>query len=110
MVDIEKEWSRNDFDAGPQVVALAAEGPLGGSGNSRMVVVSNASFAVNGTGQQQQRVSEDNVNFTSNIIDWLSDDAGLINLRTTVVTSRTLVHLEDVERSLLKYRKVVGSI
>jgi len=110
MVDIEKEWSRNDFDAGPQVVALAAEGPLGGSGNSRMVVVSNASFAVNGTGQQQQRVSEDNVNFTSNIIDWLSDDTGLINLRTKGVTSRPLVHLEDGERNLFKYGNVVAPI
>lgn len=109
-VDIEKEWSRDDFGEGPQVVALAAEGPLGGSGDSRMVVVSNAQFAVNGSGQQQQRVSEDNVNFTSNIIDWLADDTGLINLRTKGITSRPLVHLEDGERNLLKYGNVVAPI
>jgi len=110
MVDIEREWSRSDFDAGSQIVAIAAEGPLGGSGHSKMVVVSNSQFAVNGTGQQQQRVSEDNVNFTSNIIDWLSDDTGLINLRTKGVTARPLAQLEDGERNLYKYGNVLAPI
>lgn len=110
MVDIEKEWSRGDFGAGAQAVAIAAEGPLGGSGRSRMVVVSNGSFSVNGTGEQQQRVSEDNVNFTSNIIDWLSDDTGLIYLRTKGVTSRPLAQVEDSTRNLYKYGNVLAPI
>lgn len=110
MVNIEREWSRSDFDAGPQIVAIAAEGPLGGSGNSRMVVVSNAQFAINGTGEQQQRVSEDNVNFMSNIIDWLSDDTGLINLRTKGVTARPLAQLEDSERNIYKYGNVLAPV
>jgi ABC-type uncharacterized transport system involved in gliding motility auxiliary subunit len=110
MVDIEKEWTRNDFTSGPQIVAIAAEGPLGGAGNGRMVVVSNGSFAVNGSGQQQQRVSEDNVNLTSNIIDWLSDDTGLINLRTKGITSRPLADVEDTTRNLYKYGNVLTPI
>ncbi len=110
MVDINKEWTQEDFNKGSQVVAIAAEGPLGGSGNGRMVVVSNGSFAVNGTGQQQQRVGEDNVNFTSNIMDWLSDDTGLINLRTKGITSRPLAEVDDASRNLYKYGNVLAPI
>lgn len=110
MVDIEREWTRDDFGAGPQVVAVSAEGPLGGSGRGRMVVISNGSFAVNGSGQQQQRVSEDNVNLVSNIIDWLSDDTGLINLRTKGITSRPIADLDDGSRNLYKYGNVVAPI
>lgn len=110
MVNIDKEWTRLDFESGAQIVALAAEGPLGGSGNGRMVFVSNGSFAVNGSGQQQQRVSEDNVNLTSNIIDWLSDDTGLINLRTKGITARPLADVDDATRNLYKYGNVLAPI
>lgn len=110
MVDINKEWTRGDFNASPQVVALAAEGPLGGSANGRMVVVSNGTFAVNGTGQQQQRVSEDNVNLISNAMDWLADDTGLINLRTKGITSRPLAEVDDGTRNLYKYGNVLAPI
>ncbi len=110
MVDINREWVLEDFDAGPQVVAVSAEGPLGGSGNGRMVVVSNGSFAVNGTGQQQQRVSEDNVNLVSNVMDWLSDDTGLINLRTKGITSRPIAEVDDGTRNLYKYGNVLAPI
>ena len=110
MVDIEREWAQADFNAGPQVVAISAEGPLGGSGSGRMVVVSNGSFAVNGSGQQQQRVSEDNVNLVSNIMDWLSDDTGLINLRTRGITSRPLAEVDDGTRNLYKYGNVLAPV
>ncbi len=110
MVDINREWTRDDFTEGSQVVALAAEGPLGGSGNGRMVVISNGTFAVNGSGQQQQPVSEDNVNLVSNIIDWLSDDTGLIHLRTKGITSRPIADLDDGSRNLYKYGNVLAPI
>ncbi len=110
MVDIDREWVLDDFGDGPQVVAVSAEGPLGGSGNGRMVVVSNGSFAVNGTGQQQQRVSEDNVNLVSNIMDWLSDDTGLINLRTKGITSRPIAQVDDGTRNFYKYGNVLAPI
>ncbi len=110
MVDINREWVLQDFADGPQVVAISADGPLGGSGNSRMVVVSNGSFAVNGSGQQQQRVSEDNVNLVSNIMDWLSDDTGLIQLRTKGITSRPIADVDDATRNLYKYGNVLAPI
>ncbi|OYT13273.1 MAG: hypothetical protein B6I19_06045 [Bacteroidetes bacterium 4572_114] len=38
-----------------------------------------------------------------NSIDWLSDDTGLIDLRTKEVTSRPLSELEEGERTLRKW-------
>jgi gliding-associated putative ABC transporter substrate-binding component GldG len=105
-IDIEKQWTENDFNAPSQVVALAAEGPLSGAANSKLVVIANGAFAVNGEGQQQQQVNQDNVNLASNAIDWLSDDTGLIDLRTKGITSRPLEQLDDTKRNLYKYGNV----
>jgi len=106
-VDINKDWTENDFRDGEQVVAVAVEGPLGGSASAKMVVIPNGQFAVNGEGQQQQSVNEDNVNLASNAIDWISDDTGLINLRTKGVTNRPLEQLEDSTKTLYKYGNVI---
>jgi len=105
-IDIQKEWSQSDFNAPSQVVAIAAEGPLSGTANSKMVVIANGAFAVNGEGQQQQQVNQDNVNLASNAIDWLSDDTGLIELRTKGITSRPLEQIDDTKRNLYKYGNV----
>ncbi len=104
-IDIEKEWSDSDFNAPNQVLGIAAEGPLSGTANSKFILIANGSFAVNGEGQQQQ-VNPDNVNLASNAIDWLSDDTGLIDLRTKGITSRPLAQVEDTERNLYKYGNV----
>ncbi len=107
-VDINKDWGENDFRDGEQVVAVALEGHLGGgSADAKMVVIPNGQFAVNGEGQQQQSVNEDNINLASNAIDWISDDTGLINLRTKGVTNRPLEQLEDSTKTLYKYGNVI---
>jgi len=106
-VDINKEWTENDFREGPQVIALAASGPISGSADSKLIVIPNGSFAVNGEGQQQQRVNEDNINLASNSIDWLSDDTGLIDLRTKGVTNRPLDQLEDSKKATIKWVNVL---
>jgi len=106
MVDINREWQESDFTAGPQILAVTMDGPLGGSGNSRMAVVANGRFAVNGEGQQQQQVNPDNVNLATNLIDWLSDDTGLIDLRTKGITSRPIEQVEDGTKTLIKYGNV----
>ncbi|MBT8382536.1 MAG: hypothetical protein KJO59_09285, partial [Ignavibacteria bacterium] len=65
---------------------------------------SDGDFAVNGEGQQAQQLQKDNISLMANAIDWLSDDTGLIELRTKGVTSRPLdASLEDGTKSLLKY-------
>jgi gliding-associated putative ABC transporter substrate-binding component GldG len=104
---LNKNWNENDFRDGSQVIAIAAEGPLAGELNAKLVLIPNGQFAVNGEGQQQQQVNEDNVNFATNAIDWLSDDTGLIGLRTKGVTNRPLKQLEDTEKSLIKYSNVI---
>jgi gliding-associated putative ABC transporter substrate-binding component GldG len=106
-IDINKQWSDNDFNAPSQVVAIAAEGPLSGAALSKMVVIANGNFAVNGEGQQQQQVNPDNINLATNSIDWLSDDTGLIDLRTKGITSRPLEQIDDTKRNLYKYGNVV---
>jgi ABC-type uncharacterized transport system involved in gliding motility auxiliary subunit len=107
-IDVNRKWTQGDFNGGPQVVALALEGPLVGTVNSRLVVVSNGQYVVNGNPPQQ--LSQDNVNFTSNAIDWLSDDTGLIDLRTKGVSARPLDKVEDATREMLKYGNVLGPI
>ena len=105
-IDINKKWAESDFPLSNEVLAVALDGTIGNNPNARMVVIPNGSFAVNGEGQSQQQLSPDNVNFASNAIDWLSDDTGLIDLRTKGVTSRPLDKLEDGTRNILKYGNV----
>ena len=110
MVDIQREWTEDDFNQENLPVAVAAEGALAGNGASRMIVVSNGEFFINGQpqpGQQPQQINPDNVSFVSNGIDWLSDDTGLVELRTKGVTNRPLEPVEDGTRLLLKWGNVL---
>lgn len=108
-VDIQKKWTENDYTQPEQIVSASIEG-LGTSRLGKMVVVTNGQFIVNGQGQQAQQLNADNVNFASNSVDWLSDDTGLINLRTKGVTNRPLESVEDGTKSLLKYGNVFAPI
>jgi len=102
--DVMKQWTLNDFPLSSLPVAMLAEGKIPGTSGYKMVVFSDGDFAVNGEGQSAQKLSEDNVSLMSNAIDWLSDDTGLIELRTKGVSSRPLdPSLEDGTKTLLKY-------
>ncbi|MFM7856895.1 MAG: hypothetical protein ACKO96_34455, partial [Flammeovirgaceae bacterium] len=79
------------------------KGKLSTNGRTKMVVIGDGDFVVNGAGQQPRRLQPDNVNLLSNAIDWLSDDTGLISLRTKGVTSRPIDELEDSTKAILKY-------
>ncbi|HLZ16014.1 MAG TPA: hypothetical protein VKQ08_03205, partial [Cyclobacteriaceae bacterium] len=54
-------------------------------------------------GEHVQRLQGDNVSLLVNSIDWLSDDTGLISLRTKGATTRPIKQLEDSTKALLKY-------
>lgn len=99
--DLNKEWTEADFPQKSLPLAAALVPKTGKEG--KMVVVADGGFAVNGDGQQQHEVQPDNVNFMVNAIDWLSDDTGLIELRTKGVTTRMLSDLSDGTRAFLKY-------
>ncbi|MDH3650597.1 MAG: Gldg family protein [Saprospiraceae bacterium] len=93
--DINKQWSETDFPQGD----LAMGAILEGIDNSRLIVVTDGSFPISG----QRGQNPDNVSLMVNSIDWLSDDTGLIGLRTKGVTSRPIEDLEDGQRSFIKY-------
>lgn len=102
--NIEKKWTGNDFPKSNIPVAVAMEGKIAGNSFSKMVVFSDGDFAVNGSGKQAQKLQPDNVSLMTNAIDWLSDDTGLIELRTKGVSSRPLdASIEDGTKTLVKY-------
>ncbi len=102
--DVMKQWTLNDFPLSSLPVAVLVESKVPGTSGYKMVVFSDGDFAVNGEGETAQQLSEDNVSLMSNAIDWLSDDTGLIELRTKGVSSRPLdASLEDSTKTLLKY-------
>lgn len=102
--DVMKQWTLNDFTLSSLPVAVLAEGKSPATSGFKMVVFSDGDFAVNGEGQNTQQLSEDNISLMANSIDWLSDDTGLIELRTKGVTARPLdASLEDGTKTLLKY-------
>lgn len=102
--DVMKNWGPTDYGLSSLAVAVAVEGKIAGNTDTKMVVFGDGDFAVNGEGQQAQQLQGDNVSFMSNAIDWLSDDTGLIALRTKGVTARPLdASLEDSTKTLLKY-------
>jgi ABC-type uncharacterized transport system involved in gliding motility auxiliary subunit len=105
-IDINRQWTLGDFTSDAQPVAVSIKGAIGNANNARLAVISNGSFAVNGEGQAAQQVNSDNINFAANVIDWLSDDTGLVELRTRGVTNRPIKQLEDNEKAIIKYLNV----
>lgn len=103
MFDVNKKWTNADFTFPNQVMAAIISGNISGNAYSNMVVVGDGNFAVNGEGQQAQQLQPDNVSLLVNSIDWLSDETGLIDLRTKEVTSRPLDQLSDGKTSFLKW-------
>ena len=101
--NIQKQWTDNDFPLSNLTVGAVVEGKLAGNNNSKMIVIGDGDFPINGEGQSAQQLQPDNVNLMVNSIDWLSDETGLINLRTKGVTSRPLDQIEDSTKTMLKY-------
>ena len=102
-IDINKQWTEADFPMSRVAVAGVFEGKLSAGARSKIVVITDGDFLVNGPPQQQRKLQPDNVNLFANSIDWLSDETGLISLRTRGVTSRPLDTLEDSTKTILKY-------
>jgi hypothetical protein len=105
--NIQKQWTDNDFPLQNVVVAGVLEGKIKGTNNSKLIVIGDGNFAVNGQGQQAQQLSPDNVNLLVNAVDWLSDDTGLIQLRTRGITSRMLDQVDDGKKNFLKWLNVL---
>jgi gliding-associated putative ABC transporter substrate-binding component GldG len=102
-LDFRQNWGEADFPLAALPVAAVLSGRLSGNAVSRILLISDGDFAVNGEGSQPQQIQEDNVNLMVNSIDYLSDDTGLIELRTKGITSRPLDQIEEGKKTLLKY-------
>jgi gliding-associated putative ABC transporter substrate-binding component GldG len=103
MFNPDKQWQESDFSNPNQVVAAAFEGKLAGDAESRLIVISNGVFAVNGEGQRPQQVQPDNVSLLANSVDWLTDETGLIDLRTKAITDRQIDQLSDSKKTLIRW-------
>lgn len=101
--DINKEWTELDFPQQNLALAAALEGTLSGDVQSKMVVIGDGDFGINGLPNEARQLPADNVSLLVNSIDWLSDDTGLIDLRTKGATSRPIEEMEEGTKNFLKY-------
>jgi gliding-associated putative ABC transporter substrate-binding component GldG len=102
-LDINKNWAEKELSLSNLNIGGVLDGKIVGNMNSKIVVISDGDFPVNGEGQQAQQKMPDNVSLFVNSIDWLSDDTGLIELRTKGITARPLDEIEDGKKQFLKW-------
>lgn len=74
-----------------------------GSDDARIVVVGNGSFVTD----EFQRATAGFV-FLFNIADWMTQDQGLIAIRSKQVTGRTLQIVSDGTKNMVKYANMLG--
>jgi ABC-type uncharacterized transport system involved in gliding motility auxiliary subunit len=101
--DVNKKWAEGDFPLESLTVAGLLSGKIQGDADSRILLIGDADFPVNGEGPRPQQLQPDNVNFMVNSIEWISDQTGLIDLRTKAVTSRPLDNIEEGRKTFLKW-------
>jgi gliding-associated putative ABC transporter substrate-binding component GldG len=98
--DVQKQWTAADFPVGPVTIGALITGDFGQNGSeSSLIVFSDGNFAMNQGGS----ANADNYNLLTNSVDFLSDDTGLIDLRTKGVASRPIRELEEGEKNFLKW-------
>ncbi|MBT8220831.1 MAG: Gldg family protein [Bacteroidia bacterium] len=99
--NVQQQWQQADFPLGPQTLAGVVQGDFGGDGSvSRLVVFGDGDFPI---AQGQTQGTADNFSLLVNAIDWLSDDTGLIDLRTKGVSSRPIEEMEEAKMIRIKW-------
>lgn len=106
-IDVQRQWTARDFPLAEIPLGGVLEGTIGGVPGSRMVVFGDGDFALNGDPRQPHQQSSDNISLFVNSIDYLSDDTGLIELRTKGITSRPISQLDDATRAIIKWVNVL---
>ncbi|NTV84119.1 MAG: GldG family protein [Bacteroidales bacterium] len=101
--DINKKWTDRDFPLSGMTVAGVLSGSISGNAGSRIILVGDGDFPVNGEGQRPQQLQPDNINLMVNAVDWLSDETGLIDLRTKAITARPLDEVDEGRKLFLKW-------
>jgi gliding-associated putative ABC transporter substrate-binding component GldG len=98
--NVQKQWTNNDLPLKNEVLAGVLEQRYSNGNKSKIIVVGDGDFPI---APPQQQIQPDNVNLMVNGIDWLSDDTGLIELRTKGIQYRPIDELEDATKTILKY-------
>lgn len=93
--DVQKKWAAQDFPYNGQTIGAVLD-----NGISKMAIFSDGDFA---TAPQSRGQNPDNISLFVNAVDFLSDDTGLIDLRTKSVVTRPIKELEDGEKSRIKW-------
>lgn len=106
-IDVQRQWSAHDFPLAEIPLGGVLEGVVGGVPNSKLIVIGDGDFAVNGNPNQPHLQSDDNVSLFVNAIDYLTNDMGLSELRTKYVTSRAIAQLDDGPRAFVKWVNVL---
>lgn len=101
--NIGRSWRTQDFLYPDLTLAATLKGFMGGEKEAKICLVGDGNFIVNGLGQSKIAIQKDNINFFANAVDWLSDDSGLMSLRTKGVNSRPINKLSDGKVFLIKY-------
>ncbi len=104
--DVQRQWTENDFPMSNISVAGLVEGTFGGSSPSKLIVFGDGDFPISG----QRGTSPDNISLLSNAVDFLSDDTGLVELRTKGAVTRPIKDLEDGKRNFYKYLNFLAPI
>ncbi len=128
-LDPMRQWTKADFVHGPQPVAVAITGNftsyfagkpkppmdtvssedlsavpetrLDSGDQGRLVVWADADFV-----SDQVLRDQSNLIMFQNMTDWLSQDQGLISIRSKDVTARPLQPVEDSTRTLVKFANI----
>lgn len=109
-INIERDWQEGDFTLPRQTISGILTETLSDDKKAHIVVIPNSDFIINGEGDQAQQLTPDNVNFVSNVVDWLSDDTGLVDLRIKSITQRPLDPVGSTTRTIIKYSNAFGPI
>jgi ABC-type uncharacterized transport system involved in gliding motility auxiliary subunit len=116
-IQVSKQWTEQDFPQSKIPIAASVEGQLGSNPTApaRMVVVSSGNLIPDAEENTQGRrqgnnVREGNADFLANSIDWLSDQMGLMALRTQGVENRPVKEVSDGTRATIKYGNALAPV
>lgn len=82
----------------PTLTSVKPESP-----DSKIIVLTNGDFP-----QDEFRGPDENLLFFANMIDYMSDDAGLSKIRSKDANPKPLNSIEDSTKSIVKYGMLVG--
>ena len=94
--DIQRKWNSADFP----LKNLTIGGIITLGNGSRIALYSDGDFAL---GAQTRGQNPDNISLLVNTVDYLSDDTGLIDLRTKGVTSRPIEDMDEAKMNSIKW-------